>query len=108
MKKRDFGNGTNVFLLDTSQLDLNTNKGLKGKEYNELPSIGELEAWFIFECPIVIEKHGLDAVIDSACEAFNIERDIMEPLILLIIAGIKNNPEPRSLFKSLSGKKVVK
>jgi len=108
MKKvRDFGTQTNVYLLDTSELDLSQATGLKGKEYNSLPSIGELECWFIFECPVAIEKHGLDAVIDASSEAFKIARDVMEPLILILIAGLKYNPDGKGfLFQSLSGKKV--
>lgn len=106
MKPKDFGAETNVFLLDTSELDLKNSKGLKGKEYNVLPSIGELEAWFIFECPHAIEQVGLDPVIDSACEAFGIERDVIEPLVLLLINRLKNtvvkqNTVVNTLFKTI-------
>lgn len=110
MKVRDFGKETNVFLLDTSELDLNATgkeKGLRGIEHNALPSIGEIEAWFLFECPFAIEQVGLDKIIDTASEEFNIQRDVMEPLMMLIVSGLKHNPEGRnSLFKSLSGKEI--
>ncbi|GAH27404.1 unnamed protein product, partial [marine sediment metagenome] len=57
---RMLGNETNVFLLDTCELDLSQSKGLRGKEFGNLPSIGEIEAWFIFDCPVVIEMVGVD------------------------------------------------
>lgn len=78
---KEFGTETNVFLLDTSELDLTQAKGLKGlkgKEYGGLPSIGEIEAWFIFECPVAIELVGVDKVIEAACEEFSVGQDVME------------------------------
>lgn len=106
MRVRDFGKETNIFLLDTSELDLSLTdgrrRGLKGVEYGSLPSIGELEAWFIFECPVAIEQSGIDEVMNSASEEFGVGRDIIEPLMMLIISGLKNDSEKRKvLFKSI-------
>lgn len=100
------GNKTNVFLLDTSELDLTQAKGLKGKEFGDLPSIGELEAWFIFECPVAIEHVGVDKVIEAACEEFNLGSDVLEALLMLIIAKLRYSKTKKhgALFESLTGK----
>ena len=105
---KDFGTETNVFLLDTSELDMTKtmDRGLRGREFGGLPSIGELEAWFIFECPVAIELVGVGKVIEAACEEFKAEYDIMEALLMLIISKLKysKNRKSGALFESLSGK----
>lgn len=100
------GNETNVFLLDTSEFDIAQSKGLKGKEFGSLPSIGEIEAWFIFECPVAIEMVGVDKVIEAACEEFGLEQYVMEPLLMLIISKLKysKNKKYGAVFESLVGK----
>ncbi len=103
---KEFGTETNVFLLDTSELDLAQAKGLKGKEHSGLPSIGEIEAWFIFECPVAIELVGVDKVIEAACEEFGYEQDVMEALMMLIISKLRYSKTRKqgALFESLIGK----
>jgi len=103
---REFGNETNIFLLDTSELDLAQAKGLKGKEFESLPSIGEIEAWFIFECPVAIELSGVDKVIEAGCEEFGVGHDVMEPLLMLIISKLRYSKTKKrgALFESLTGK----
>lgn len=103
---KEFGTETNVFLLDTSELDLTQANGLKGREHGGLPSIGEIEAWFIFECPVAIELVGVDKVIEAACEEFGVEQDVMEALMLLIIAKLRYSKTRKqgALFESLIGK----
>jgi hypothetical protein len=103
---------TNVFLLDTSELDLNKTdgrpSGLKGQEYADLPSFGEVEAWFLFECPVSIEYHGIDAVKEAACEAFDLPLDVMEPLVYLVVHKLQASPDPNQInpmFRSLVGLK---
>ena len=101
---------TNVFLLDTSELNLNADgrpNGLKGQEYSDLPSFGEVEAWFTFECPVSIEHQGIDAVKEAACDAFNLSMDVMEPLVYLLVHKLQSapkNPDLKNpLFRSLVG-----
>jgi len=100
---------TNVFLLDTSELDLNAKgrpRGLKGQEYTDLPSFGEVEAWFLFECPVSIEYQGLDAVKEAACDSFNLPMDVMEPLVYLVVHKLQTNPDLKNpMFRSLVGVK---
>jgi len=99
---------TNVFLLDTSELDFSSSKGrptgLKGREYADLPSFGEVEAWYLFECPVSIEHQGLDAVKEAACESFDLPMDVIEPVLYLVVHKLQANPDVRNpMFKSLVG-----